>query len=217
MIKTHSIPVGPLQANCHILHNQETNEAIVVDPGDDAADINQFLDTLACRVVAIWNTHGHLDHINGNAGVQAATKAPISIHQAAAPCLSSSLYSGADWIGIPLNPSKADTLWQGDETLTALGQEWKIRHTPGHSPGCCVIVCEAENLMVAGDLLFRNSIGRTDLPGGNPELMTQSLRGLFNDWGQDQWRVLTGHGPNTTIAEERRSNPFVRDALGQGL
>ncbi|CAN5323475.1 MBL fold metallo-hydrolase [soil metagenome] len=217
MLEIHSIPVGPIQANCHILRDSETGRMVVVDPGDDAEEIAKYLKRLGGTVEAIWNTHGHIDHINGNAGVKAANGAPISIHESVAQALESPILSGASWTGIPFNPSKADHTWKGGEILDALGREWSVRHAPGHSLGCCLITCEGEKLMVGGDVLFAGSIGRTDLPGGNPAVMTETLRMLFSGWAKDEWTVLPGHGDSTTIGAERRSNPYVREALGPGL
>lgn len=216
-LRVHSIPLGAFQTNCHILEDVERREAVVVDPGDEGEELLAFIKKLGVRVVAIWNTHAHLDHIGANAALQKATGAPLSIHRLSAPALGSAVLSGAAMFGFPFTPSKADILWNGGEVLEVLGRKWLVRHNPGHSVGCCSIICEAENLMIGGDLLFQGAIGRTDLPGGSPEVMTASLRALFNDWGKDEWTVLTGHGDNTTIGEERTSNFLVRLALSEGL
>ena len=209
MIEVHSLVVGPISANCHILHHAETAEAVVVDPGDDAPVILEFLQRIGARVVAIWNTHAHIDHINANAAVKAATGAAISIHRGEADWLPSPAKTLAVWAGVDFHPSEADHLWEDGQELTVLGEKWFVHHTPGHSPGMCCIVCPAAELMLSGDLLFRSSIGRTDLPGGDPDAMEQSLARLFGDWGRDSWRVYSGHGGPTTIGQERRTNPFV--------
>jgi glyoxylase-like metal-dependent hydrolase (beta-lactamase superfamily II) len=112
--------------------------------------------------------------------------------------------------GLPFNPSKADKTWKGGDELEAMGRQWKVFHTPGHSPGSCCIVCDAENLLLGGDLLICGSIGRTDLPGGDEDQMSESLRGLFEDWGKDAWRVYGGHCGPSTIGRERASNMDAR-------
>lgn len=209
MLETNSIPVGPLQANCHILRDGQSGNLLVIDPGDEPEQILAFIERLGGKVEAIWNTHAHIDHINANGPVSEATGAPISIHRAGAPCLESPELSGASFTGLTLRPSKADHLWEDGQEIEALGRRWKIHHSPGHSPACCAIVCDEEDLVIAGDLLFQGSIGRTDLPGSSPEEMGRSLRRLHDEWGQDGHRVLTGHGPATTIGQEKQSNPFL--------
>lgn len=209
MIEFHQITVGPLGSNCYLLQNTETKEIAIVDPGEEPEVILGAAGKLGGKVVAIWNTHAHIDHINANAPVQEATGAPISIHELEADWLPSAEKTLAVWAGIPFRPSKADHIWRDGDHFEALGGRWSVRHVPGHSPGGCAIICDGENLFVGGDLLFQGSIGRMDLPGGSEEAMRESLRGLFQDWGKDSWRVLPGHGPVTTIANERRSNPFL--------
>ncbi|MCC5874758.1 MAG: MBL fold metallo-hydrolase, partial [Candidatus Sumerlaeia bacterium] len=149
MIKHHTLPVGPLGANCYILQNETSGELVVVDPGDDAALILQTIKTLGGKLVAIWNTHGHIDHVNGNADVKEGTGAPISIHEKEADWLGSAEKTLAVWAGVDFNPSKADTIWKDGDTVQALGLTWKIRHTPGHSPGMCCIISEDAKLILA--------------------------------------------------------------------
>jgi hydroxyacylglutathione hydrolase len=211
MIEHNTLSVGPLGANCHILSNPETSEAIVVDPGDEAPEILALAKRLGLRIVAIWNTHGHIDHVNANAAVHAATKAPISIHEAEGDWLDSETKTLALWAGVEFHPSKPNHLWKDGDILQALGEEWVVHHTPGHSPGMSSIVCEAAGIMVAGDLLFSGSIGRMDLPGGSEEQMVLSLNRVFHVWGKDDWIVLPGHGPATTIGQERRRNFLLKE------
>lgn len=217
MLTIQPLTVSPFQSNCYLVQNPESREIIVVDPGGDGAIILDAIEKLGGKVVAIWNTHGHIDHINANAAVKDAHGAPITIHEIEAPWLESEMLCGAALFGIPFHATKADHLWKGGEEFTALGCQWKVYHVPGHSPGSCAIVCDEENIFLGGDLLFRGSIGRMDLPGGSPAQMTGSLRGLFNDWGKDEWRVYCGHGPATSIAEERAGNFLVREALQHGF
>lgn len=217
MLGVTTIETGPFQANCHVLWDEERKECIVVDPGDDGPDLVEFLRSRGDTVVEIWNTHGHIDHINANAALKAAfPAAPIRIHALEQAWLGSALLCGASHFGLPFHPSKADFTWADGDTLEALGRRWRVHHTPGHSPGLCCLVCEEEKLLIAGDLLFQDSIGRTDLPGGSWDAMEASLRALFTGWGRDDWEVLPGHGPNTTVGRERSRNPFVREVLRRG-
>lgn len=211
MIQHHTLSVGPLGANCHILHNEPTNELVIVDPGDDAETILEFVEKLGGKVVAIWNTHAHIDHVNANAGVKKETGAPISIHELEADWLGSAEKTLAVWAGVTFHPSSADKTWKDGDEINALGLTWKIRQTPGHSPGMSCIVSEEAGLILGGDLLFSGSIGRMDLPGGSEEEMVASLKGLFSQWGKDTMVVLSGHGPATTIGQERRSNFLLRE------
>jgi hydroxyacylglutathione hydrolase len=210
MLKIHSIPTGPLQANCHVLQSTESKELVVVDPGEDGAELIEFFKSLGGRISQIWNTHAHFDHIGANADVKAYSGAPISIHESEAECLESALKSGAALFGMPFVPSKADRRWRDGDVVEALGLSWTIHHAPGHSRGMCTIVCEAEKLVIAGDLILMNSIGRTDLPGGDERLMASSLRAFFEGYTKDDWTVLCGHGANSTVAKERRSNSDAR-------
>lgn len=215
MLEIHSIPTGGFQANCHILQDTKTHEMIVVDPGDDGIELVAFLGRLGGKVVAIWNTHGHIDHIGANAAVQRATGAPIAVHKAEQEWLGNATLNGAAIFGIPFEPSKADTVWNGGETVSALGREWKVHHAPGHSPGMCTISCEAEKLILAGDLVMFNSIGRTDLPGGDDRAMARSLSEFLKGYTQPEWIVLCGHGDRSTVAQEMRLNENARCLIAE--
>ncbi|MBI1290703.1 MBL fold metallo-hydrolase [bacterium] len=216
-LQVHQLTVGPLEENCYFLVNEDRREAIVVDPGDEGAVILSHIKNLGVRVSAIWNTHAHFDHIGANAVVAAQTGAPILIHAIEAPWLESEMLCGAALFGAPFVPSKATGTWADGDQFEALGTQWIVRHAPGHSPGLCALISNDEKLVVGGDLLFKGSVGRMDLPGGSAAAMTQSLRSLFNDWSKDDFRVLPGHGPVTTIGQERKSNWLVQEALGPGL
>ena len=217
MLEVHSFPLGDFQTNCHILQNPTTKEIVVVDPGEEPEEILAFLKRIGGKVVEIWNTHGHIDHINANKPVADATGAPISIHELEAEWLQSATLNLGAFVNYPFIASQASRLWKGGDELEALGVKWKVYHSPGHSPGLCAIVSAEEKLMIGGDLLFRGSIGRYDFPGSSAAQMTASLRALFNDWGKDDWKVLSGHGDETTVGYERKTNMLVREALTRGL
>lgn len=214
MLRIETIPTGPLQANCHIVADPVSGRCVVVDPGDDAAELITFLGRERLEPEAIWNTHAHIDHINGNAGLLEKFDVPLAIHEAEEDWLRSPEKSLAAFIGITLNPSRASSIWKGGETLDALGREWQVIHTPGHSPGSVTLACPAEKLLLVGDLLMRGSVGRVDLPFGDGSALAASLRDLFARFPEDDWRFYSGHGPGSDLGLERRDNWFVSQALG---
>ena len=204
IIKT--LAVGPIMANCFILGCEETLEAAVVDPGDDADRILHSLAESSLTVKFIINTHGHFDHVGANKRLHEVTGAPILIHPLDAPMLNQLSASASAW-GLSADNSPepdrkiddGDKISFGDITLTVI-------HTPGHTPGG--ISLHAGKDVFVGDTLFAGSIGRTDFPGGSFETLRESIqKKLFKL--DDEVRVHTGHGPSTTIGDEKRSNPFV--------
>jgi glyoxylase-like metal-dependent hydrolase (beta-lactamase superfamily II) len=203
--------VGALQCNCSILGDEETREAIVVDPGDEVEAVLAALDKhgLKCRV--ILNTHTHIDHVGGNHTLRERTGARLMLHEKDLP-LYDMLHLQAELLGgmMPV-PSRApvdEHIHQGDR-VRAGGLEAEVLHTPGHTPGSlCFHVEGAAPLLLSGDTLFAGSIGRTDLWGGDydEELASIRTRLLALD---DGTRVIPGHGPETSIGRERRRNPFL--------
>lgn len=207
-----TIPVGPLQCNCTILGDPVSGEALVIDPGDEPEKILDALRVRRLTPVALLHTHAHFDHIGGSRRVHESTLAPIRLHAADFP-LYDALPAQAALFGLsadePLPPGApvedGETIRFGAFTVTAI-------HTPGHTPGSTCYRLEGEGeapgALFSGDTLFRRSIGRTDLWGGDPETILASIRDRLYRLPGDL-RVICGHGPETTIAEERRSNPFV--------
>jgi glyoxylase-like metal-dependent hydrolase (beta-lactamase superfamily II) len=202
------IPVGPLQCNCSIFGDEKTLEAIVIDPGDQIADILAILKKHSLKVTDIVITHAHLDHIGGAAKLKAATGAPVHMN-----ANDQELYDMVDvqagWLGME-TPDKTEIehLRDGD-TLKLAQAEFQIRHTPGHTQGSTSVWIPSENKLVAGDTLFRDSIGRTDLPGGDGRQILRSIHDKLLPL-PDAAVVICGHGPNTTIGRERERNPFLR-------
>jgi len=203
--------VGQLQVNCYILADEETKEAIVIDPGDDVDDILSIIRDKGLTVKYIINTHAHFDHVGANAQLKKATGAEILLHEADAALLSSS--SGqAGMFGMKAEPSPpADRYIRDGDIITAGEVSLTVLHTPGHSSGG---ICLIEDGMVfTGDALFAGSIGRTDRPGGDLMTLINSIKTKLLDMPDDT-RVFPGHGPDSTIGEEKRENPFLNQESG---
>jgi glyoxylase-like metal-dependent hydrolase (beta-lactamase superfamily II) len=193
-------------ANCFILGCEETLEAAVIDPGDEASRILRTLEEAHLTATLIINTHGHFDHVGANKQLKDATGAPILIHPLDAPMLSKLASSAAAWgLAADNSPPPDRNLEDGDK-ITFGRIALTVIHTPGHTPGG--ISLHTDGQVFVGDTLFAGSIGRTDFPGGSFAVLKESIqKKLFAlDEGV---RVYTGHGPSTTIGEEKRFNPFV--------
>jgi len=204
-----TFPVGPLQCNCSILADEEAGEALVVDPGDEAERILKLLAEAPLRVVALLHTHAHFDHVTGTREVALATGAPIRLHAADRP-LYDALREQAAFFGLSAEtPKTPDAPLSHDEAIRFGKFQIRAIHTPGHTPGStCFLVAGDSPLLLSGDTLFRRSIGRTDLWGGDTDAILSSIRErLFALPGDTP--VICGHGPGTTIEEEKRLNPFV--------
>lgn len=203
------LPVGPLQCNCSILGDETTREAMVIDPGDDIDDIVAILTEHKLKVKQIVITHAHIDHVGGAMKLRGLTGAPILLNQNDYALLKM-LDVQASWLGMKA-PGKVEIEAElaQDEVLRAGSLAGNILHTPGHTEGSVCVYFAAENLLIAGDTLFARSIGRTDLPGGSFEKIIRSLREKILAL-PDRTIVVPGHGPNTTVGEEREENPFLR-------
>ncbi len=204
-----TIPVGPLQCNCTILADAQAAEAIVIDPGDEPERIVRALEATKSRAIALLHTHGHFDHIGGTAGVKRATGAAIRIHPADRP-LYDALERQASFFGLAAGPPLPPDGGFADGELISFGRfRLEVLHTPGHTPGSTCFRLDGESpVLFSGDTLFRRSIGRTDLWGGDTETILDSIRRKLFVLS-DGLRVVCGHGPDTTIGEERTSNPFA--------
>lgn len=203
------LPVGMLQCNCSILGDETTKEAIVIDPGDDIDQILEILVRHELRVKAIVITHAHIDHIGGAQKLKASTGAPVYMNENDAP-LYDALDVQASWLGIATpTRTEIDTALHEGDTLRLGPAEMHVLHTPGHTQGSVSVWIPSENKLFAGDTLFRDSIGRTDLPGGDGRQILRSIRDKLLKLPEEAI-VIPGHGANTTIGREKRFNPFLR-------
>jgi hydroxyacylglutathione hydrolase len=202
------LPVGPLQCNCSIIGDESTREAIVIDPGDDIDDVLAAVSKHNLKVKQIVITHAHIDHVGGAMKLRAATGAPILLNQNDYALLKM-LDVQAAWIGVatPGNVEIDHSVGQNDK-VGAGSLSADIIHTPGHTEGSISLYFPLEKKLIAGDTLFAGSIGRTDLPGGSYKKIISSLHEKLLTLPDDTV-VVPGHGPLTTIGEERRSNPFL--------
>ena len=204
IIKT--LAVGPIQANCFIVGCEQTLEAAVIDPGEEADRILLALAESNLTVKYIINTHGHMDHVSANKRIKEVTGAPLLIHALDAPMLDQVASSAAAWGLRAENSPVPDRELQDGDKITFGNITLTVIHTPGHTPGG--ISLYAQDDVFVGDTLFAGSIGRTDFPGGSFETIKESIQQKLFKLGDDV-RVHTGHGPSTTIGQERRHNPFV--------
>ncbi|MCP3942266.1 MAG: MBL fold metallo-hydrolase [Desulfobacteraceae bacterium] len=201
------LAVGPIMANCFILGCENTKESVVIDPGDDIDKILMELANSELKVKYIINTHGHFDHVGANKKLKEVTNATLCIHPEDEPMLME-LSKSASMFGLSAeNSPRADLLLNHGDKLSFGDITLEVIHTPGHSMGGICLYTKGH--LFAGDTLFLNSIGRTDLPGGNYDTLMASIKTkLFNL--EDETIVHTGHGPGTSIGSEKRENPFLK-------
>ncbi|MFT0212331.1 MBL fold metallo-hydrolase [Pseudomonas sp. F1_0610] len=202
-----TFPVGPLQCNCTIIGDPLTKKAIVVDPGGDHELILARLDQLGLKVVSIIHTHAHLDHFLASGLMKEKTGASLHLHKED-KFLWDALEMQCNMFGIPYTPVPEPDQWLSDDQELACGCGVAI-HTPGHTPGSMSFWFAQDKLLIAGDTLFKGSIGRTDLWGGDFNTIEKSIRQRLYQLDEEAV-VVTGHGPDTSIGAEMRSNPFVK-------
>lgn len=203
-----SLATGELKVNCYLLGCQLTGQAMVIDPGGQAQRILEILEEKKLTLKMVLNTHGHFDHVGGNAQLVEATGADLLIHEADLPILQGASEHAAYFGCQPIKPSPEPTRFLRDGELIELGEcRFQVIHVPGHSPGGICLL--GEGRLFSGDSLFAGSIGRTDLPSGDQGALMKALRERILPL-PDELLVCPGHGPETTIGRERRSNPYLR-------
>jgi hydroxyacylglutathione hydrolase len=203
------LPVGPLQCNCSILGDEQTHEAMVIDPGDQIDDILKILAEEKLTVKQIVITHAHIDHVGGAMKLKKATGAPILMNQSDYTLLKM-LPLQAAWVG--MRPPGAVEIDEGvgeGKVLQIAASPVNVIHTPGHTEGSICLFLPDQKKLIAGDTLFAGSIGRTDLPGGSMDKIMRSLHTRVLALPDDT-EVTPGHGPQTTIGDERETNPFLQ-------
>ncbi|WP_276912485.1 MBL fold metallo-hydrolase [Aneurinibacillus aneurinilyticus] len=210
-MRIYTFPLGPLQTNCYVVANEETNEAIIIDagmhPGELLDKANEY------EVQAILLTHAHFDHMGGLEQVRKKTGAPVYIHNAEQEWLTNPALNGSsNWpmIGGPMTTDRAEHEVKDGDLLTFAGFNVQVMETPGHTPGGVSFLIGQE--LFSGDTLFAHSIGRTDLPGGNYEQLIRSIQEKLLPLPEET-RVYPGHGPDTTIGFEKLHNPFIVETL----
>jgi len=201
------LTVGLLEVNCYILGDEETKEAVVIDPGGDEDKILEALKYAELNLKYIIDTHGHFDHVDANQPLKEATGAKIAIHEADAQMLSQPSAEAMFFTGNRARVSQADLLLKEDDLISFGPYRLKVLYTPGHTPGSISLVLEGFPYVYVGDLLFAGSIGRTDFPGGSFDNLIQAVRTKIFPLG-DRYAVYPGHGPVTTVGQERKYNPF---------
>lgn len=202
-----SLITGPIEVNTYIVFGREPGKCFIVDPSDTET-VDAELEKRALCPTHILLTHGHFDHILAVAELKAKYGAEVAIHAAEADALSNSRVNLSIMSGFSVKPCKPDILLHGGETLSCAGFEIKVLHTPGHSKGSVCYVLDAERALFSGDTLFFMSVGRSDLRGGDPHELYDSIAYcLFRLEGD--YRVYPGHMSKTTLQYERQNNPFI--------
>lgn len=208
MAEITRLVVGPLEVNCYIYWDNKTKEAFVIDPGGDAGEIMTELKDKGLCVRYIINTHGHFDHVGADAELKAGCEAVVAIHSGDVSLLAQA-HEHAVFFGAAADKQpEPDMLINDGDTIAAGGLSLKVIHTPGHTRGGVCLYNEADSVLFTGDTLFAGSIGRTDFEGGSYDEIMRSIKYKILPLG-DHVKVLPGHGPSSTIAEEKESNPFL--------
>ncbi len=203
-----TVVVTEFMTNCYILADDKSKDAIVIDPGGDGARILDEIKKLGVNVKSIINTHAHVDHVGANRFLKEKLGVGVMMHRAELPILQSASKMGRLFgLNVENQPDPDGYIAEGD-VITCGSCSLTVMETPGHSPGGLSFYAETQKLCFAGDSLFAGSIGRTDLPGGDYETLIASIKQRLLSLPDDV-KVFTGHGPATTIGQERRYNPFV--------
>ena len=204
-MKVDWVTVGPFQENAYLVSDETSGKAVLVDPGDEGARIVRMVRAAGVAVEAVWLTHAHLDHIGAVSAIRREWPVPVHLHPDDLRIFRRGANSAALY-GLPFEqPADPDRALADGQVVTCGSLSFTVHHTPGHAPGHVVFV--GDEIVLGGDLLFAGSIGRTDLPYADGAAMRQSLERIMTL--SDELIVLPGHGPATTIGDERATNPFL--------
>lgn len=210
-VEVESLCVGPLDVNCYIVGCPQHQSCAIVDPGDSGKMIMDAVASRGWTVTRILNTHGHVDHTGANRMLKQITGAPLAIHRLDGPMLTHpSMKDMAAYLGLALSPEADILLDDGEDVAICPCQSLKVIHTPGHSPGGACFY--HEGFLIAGDTIFRMSVGRSDLPGGDHDTLIKSIRQRIFTL-PDETIIYPGHGDPTTVEFEKGNNPFVMSAF----
>lgn len=212
-VRAAIIPVTPFQQNCTLLWCEKTKKAAVVDPGGDVEIIRDAIAQSGVTVDKIILTHGHIDHAGGAAELRDALGVPIEGPHKADDFMLQRLAEQGQAYGFPARAVTPDRWLDEGDTVTVGELTLDVLHCPGHSPGSVVLVSKAERFALVGDVLFQGSVGRVDLPGGDGKALIASIKDKLLPLGDDI-AFICGHGPMSTIGQERQTNPFLQ---GEGL
>lgn len=209
MLFIETMTLGPVMTNTYIVADENTGEAVVIDPADEGRRIAEELHKRNWRIVNIWLTHAHFDHIAGAAELADNSKPipPVALH--AADNQLWRIQGGAAFFGMKIDPGPEPTIELRHDQILNLGSyQFKVLHAPGHTPGHVMFYNESESVLFCGDVIFQGSIGRTDLPGGDYETLINSINSRVITL-PDETVLFTGHGPQSTVGIERQFNPFI--------
>ncbi|MDF2658767.1 MAG: metal-binding protein [Paenibacillus sp.] len=207
MLHIEAFQLGPVQTNAYLVSNAERTKGFVIDPGMNPKSLLKRIEPM--EIEAIVLTHAHFDHIGGVDELRKLKNCPVYLHDAEADWLTDPKKNGsARWpeLGVHIQTEPAEYALGEGQTLTLLGEKFRVFHTPGHSPGSISLLYGDK--LFCGDVLFRLSVGRTDLPGGSQRELLESIHGTLFDL-PDEVKVYPGHGPTTTIGYEKQNNPYV--------
>lgn len=212
MLTVKQFTFSPVQENTYVIYNEQ-DDCCIVDPGcyfgNERNELKEFIQETGLHPKYLLNTHCHLDHVFGNKFIHDTWGLTLHLHEKEKVVLDYAPTSGLNW-GLPFDNYKGDLIYLREGDTIRLGDDrFLVLFTPGHSPGHITFYCPEQNFVVSGDVLFRQSIGRTDLPGGNFDTLARSIREQLYTL-PDETIVYCGHGPETSIGAEKRDNPFVK-------
>ena len=209
MLEIVSFELGPVLTNTYLVADTNTLESVVIDPASDGKMIVAEAEQRGWRITNIWLTHAHFDHLAGSAEVadNVNPPPPVALHPEDYPLWR--MQGGAAYFGMRIDPGPEPSVELRSGQILHLGEyEFEVRYTPGHTAGHVVFYCASEKIVFCGDVIFQGSIGRTDLPGGDYQTLIDSIRSQILSLPDDV-RLLSGHGPQTTVGQERQFNPFL--------